>query len=91
MNYLLAFLFGGAVCAVGQVVLDRTRIKQADLMVILVVIGSFISALGFYNPLVKTFGAGLGALEGGIISAAPVLGVAILIGFIIGLLFRPKG
>lgn len=116
MNYVLAFLFGGVVCAVGQIVLDRTRIKQADLMVILVVIGSFVSALGFYDPLVKTFGAGasvlvanfghimtqgvikgfaengiLGALEGGLISAAPVLGVAILFGFIIGLLFRPKG
>ena len=58
MNYLLAFLFGGLVCAAGQVVLDKSKLTQADLMVILVVVGSLLSALGLYKPLVDTFGAG---------------------------------
>lgn len=58
MSYLLAFLFGGLVCAAGQVVLDKSKLTQADLMVILVVVGSLLSALGLYKPLVDTFGAG---------------------------------
>ncbi|MDD2430092.1 MAG: SpoVA/SpoVAEb family sporulation membrane protein [Firmicutes bacterium] len=61
MNYLLAFLFGGVICAIGQVILDKSKLTQADLMVILVIFGSLASALGLYKPLVDMFGAGASA------------------------------
>ena len=49
MNFLLAFLFGGTICALGQIVLDKSKLTQADLMVILVVLGSLISTFGFFG------------------------------------------
>lgn len=58
MSYLWAFLFGGLVCLVGQLVFDLTVLTMGHVMVLFVVLGSVLTGLGLYEPLVKTFGAG---------------------------------
>ncbi len=58
MAYLKAFLIGGALCLVGQVLIDRTKLTPARILVSYVVIGVFLGAIGIYKPLVEFAGAG---------------------------------
>ncbi|MBX6349916.1 MAG: stage V sporulation protein AE [Clostridia bacterium] len=58
MDYLLAFAFGGFLCAVAQLVVDSTRLSPAHVLVGFVVAGALASGLGLYEPLVELFGAG---------------------------------
>ena len=58
MIYLKAFLVGGALCAVGQILIDRTKMTPARILVLFVVGGAILSAAGVYEPLVKWAGAG---------------------------------
>ncbi|MBQ0110699.1 MAG: SpoVA/SpoVAEb family sporulation membrane protein, partial [Oscillospiraceae bacterium] len=58
MKYLLAFVFGGALCLVGEVLICRTKLTPARILVGFVVVGAFLSAVGLYTPLVDIFGAG---------------------------------
>jgi stage V sporulation protein AE len=60
MEYLKAFLVGGAICAVVQIVLDNTKLMPGRVMVILVCIGAILGAVGIYEPFVKWAGAGAG-------------------------------
>lgn len=58
MSFLLSFLVGGAICAVGQLLLSRTRLTSARILVLLVVVGVALTALDLYEPLVGFAGAG---------------------------------
>lgn len=58
MNYIWAFLVGGAFCAVAQILLDKTRLTPARILVGYVVAGVFLGALGIYPLLVEFAGAG---------------------------------
>ena len=58
MDYLKAFLIGGALCAIGQIFIDKTKLTPARILVGFVVGGVVLSALGFYEPLVEFAGAG---------------------------------
>ncbi|MEG0179899.1 MAG: stage V sporulation protein AE [Oscillospiraceae bacterium] len=58
MNYLYAFLVGGALCVIGQLLIDYTKLTPARILVIYVVSGVLLSALGLYEPLSKFAGAG---------------------------------
>ena len=58
MEYVKAFLVGGAICAVVQVVMDNTKLMPGRIMVLLVVIGSILGALGIYQPFSDWAGAG---------------------------------
>lgn len=58
MDYLKAFLVGGAICAVVQILLDNTKLLPGRVMVILVCIGAVLGALGIYEPFAKWAGAG---------------------------------
>ena len=58
MDYLKAFLLGGVLCAIGQILIDKTKLTPARILVIYVVAGVFLGALGVYEPLVKWGGAG---------------------------------
>ncbi|MDR1692838.1 MAG: stage V sporulation protein AE [Oscillospiraceae bacterium] len=58
MTYLNAFLLGGFLCAMGQVIIDRTRLTPARILVLYVVAGVAFSAVGLYQPLVNWAGAG---------------------------------
>lgn len=58
MDYLKAFLVGGLLCMAGQVLIDRTKLTPARILVSFVVIGVFLGAVGIYEPLVEFAGAG---------------------------------
>ncbi len=60
MDYLWAFLVGGAICAVVQIFIDKTKLMPGRIMVGLVVIGTILGAIGIYEPLVEWAGAGAG-------------------------------
>ena len=58
MNYLWAFIIGGLICVVGQVLIDYTKLTPARILVLFVCIGAFLTLIGVYEPLVKLAGAG---------------------------------
>ena len=58
MMLLKAFLVGGALCAVGQIIIDKTRLTPARMLSGYVVAGVLLSALGLYQPLADFAGAG---------------------------------
>ena len=115
MEYVKAFLVGGALCVVGQVLIDRTNLTPARILVCDVVAGVILGGLGIYQPFIDWAGAGasvpltgfgsllakgvkqaveekgvLGALTGGLTSAAGGITAAVFFGFAACLLFRAK-
>lgn len=58
MDYLWAFLIGGAFCLIGQILIDKTKLTPARILVCYVVIGVLLGAIGVYQPLVDFAGAG---------------------------------
>ena len=58
MQYLLAFLVGGAICVIGQLLLSFTRLTSARILVLFVVTGVVLGGIGVYQPLVDFAGAG---------------------------------
>ena len=58
MDYLKAFLVGGTLCLIGQMLIDRTRLTPARILVSYVVIGVILGAVGIYKPLAEFAGAG---------------------------------
>ena len=58
LDYVFAFLVGGAICAVGQILIDKTSLTPARVLVTFVVAGVALTAVGLYDPLVRLAGAG---------------------------------
>lgn len=58
MDYLKAFFIGGLLCLVGQILIDRTKLTPARILVSYVVIGVFLGAVGVYKPFAEFAGAG---------------------------------
>lgn len=58
MDYLKAFLIGGLFCLIGQILVDKTKLTPARILVGYVVTGVLLGAIGVYEPLVKFAGAG---------------------------------
>lgn len=58
MDYLNAFLCGGLLCAVGQIIIDKTKLTPARILTGYVVAGVFLQAVGIYQYLVDWGGAG---------------------------------
>ena len=58
MEFLRAFVIGGAFCAVGQILIDKTRLTPARILVSFVVAGVVLSSLGLYEPIREFGGAG---------------------------------
>lgn len=56
--YLAAFLCGGILCLIGQILIDKTKLTPARILVIYVVAGVVLGASGLYRPLVSLCGAG---------------------------------
>jgi stage V sporulation protein AE len=115
MNYIWAFIIGGAICVVGQILLSKTAMAPARILVLFVTLGVFLTALGLYEPLVKLAGAGaevpltgfgyslakgvfkgvdqyglLGAITGGITGTAGGITAAIVFGYLVAVIFKPK-
>ncbi len=58
MEYLKAFLVGGTLCAIGQVLIEFTKLTPARILVAYVVSGVFLGAIGLYENLIDFAGAG---------------------------------
>ena len=58
MDYVKAFVVGGIFCLIGQVLIDKTKLTPARILVSYVVIGVILGAIGIYKPLVEFAGAG---------------------------------
>ena len=58
MPYVWAFVIGGSFCVIAQILIDRTRLTPARILVTYVVVGVFLGAVGLYEPLVRLAGAG---------------------------------
>ena len=66
MDYLKAFLIGGIICALSQILIDKTKLTPARILTGYVVLGVILTAIGLYGPLVDWAGAG---------ASVPLLGV----------------
>ena len=58
MDYINAFWVGGLICALVQILLEKTKLLPGRVMVILVCLGAVLGAVGFYQPLMDYAGAG---------------------------------
>jgi len=58
MEYIKAFLVGGAICAIVQILLDKTKLLPGRVMVLLVCSGAVLGFLGLYEPFSQWAGAG---------------------------------
>lgn len=115
-SYWAAFLVGGLISLIGQLLMDLTKMTPAHVMSTLVVAGAILNGLGVYEPLIKFAGAGAtvpitsfgNALAQGALAEANQHGLigivtgifevtsagissAIIFGFIVAVLFKPKG
>ena len=115
MDYLKAFIVGGGICVLGQILIDKTKLTSARILVLFVVIGCFLGGIGIYEHIVDFAGAGatvplpgfgynlakgvmrevdnvglIGALTGGMKSAAAGISAAIVFALMAALAFDPK-
>ncbi|MBQ4316234.1 MAG: SpoVA/SpoVAEb family sporulation membrane protein, partial [Oscillospiraceae bacterium] len=58
MEFLRAFLVGGLLCGIGQILIDRTKLTPARILTGYVVTGVILSAIGLYGPIADFAGAG---------------------------------
>ncbi len=58
MDYIKAFIIGGILCLIGQILIDKTKLTPARILVCYVVTGVVLGAIGVYEPLVEFAGAG---------------------------------
>lgn len=58
MDYLKAFIVGGLICVIGQILLDKTKLTSARILVLFVVLGCILQGFGIYEYLVDFAGAG---------------------------------
>ena len=58
MELLKAFFFGGLLCLIGQILVDKTKLTPARILVSYVVAGVFLGAIGVYKPFAEFAGAG---------------------------------
>ena len=58
MDYLKAFIVGGIICALVQVLMEKTKMMPGRIMVLLVCLGAVLGAIGVYEPFSKWAGAG---------------------------------
>lgn len=113
-----AFIVGGVICVIGQLLMDLTKpaFTPAHVLVTFVTGGVILGGLGLYEPLVKIGGAGasiplsgfgnilakgaisavqqrgiLGAFSGGVEAAAVGIAAAVFFGYLMAVIFNPKG
>lgn len=112
---LKAFIVGGIICIIGQILIDKTKLTPARILVAFVTTGAILGGLGWYKYLIDFAGCGatvpltgfgnllskgaieavktqgfLGALIGGVKSAAAGISAAVFFGYIASLVSKPK-
>ena len=58
MDYIKAFIIGGGICVIGQLLMDHTKMLPGRVMVLFVVAGVLLGAIGIYEPFAKWGGSG---------------------------------
>ena len=58
MDFVMAFIVGGLICAIGQILIDATKLTPAHVLVLFVTLGAVLSGVGLYQPLVDIGKAG---------------------------------
>lgn len=58
MDYLRAFIVGGIICVIGQILMDKTKLTPAHVLVLFVTSGVILTAIGIYEPIVEFGGGG---------------------------------
>ena len=58
MDYVIAFVVGGVICALTQILMEKTKMLPGRIMVLLVCLGAFFSFIGLYEPFTEFAGAG---------------------------------
>jgi stage V sporulation protein AE len=115
MDYIKAFVVGGLICVIGQIIMDTTKLTPAHILVIFVTSGVILTSIGIYEPLVKYAEAGamvplpgfgyalckgaiegakkkglIGAFTGGVEAGAGGVAAAIIFGYIMAIVSKPK-
>ena len=88
MLLLKCFIVGGLICVIGQILIDKTKLTSARILVLFVTIGAILGGLGIYKYLIDF--AGAGAFVGGVKASAGGIAAAIFFGYIASLLAKPK-
>ncbi len=114
-QFIWAFVVGGILCVIAQILIDKTKLTPARILVMYVTAGVILGAVGLYKPLVDFAGAGatvpltgfgylisegvreavdkqglLGALTGGLTSAAGGIAAALCFGYLAAVFFKGK-
>ncbi len=58
MQYVNAFIVGGLICVIGQIIINKTKLTPAHVLVLFVTLGAVLTAVGIYEPIVEFGGAG---------------------------------
>ena len=58
MDYISAFIVGGLICVIGQILIDFTKLTPGRILVVFVVLGAIVGAFGWYDKLIDIGGAG---------------------------------
>ena len=105
MDYVNAFWVGGLICALVQILMEKTKMLPGRIMVLLVCLGTLLGAIQVYEPFVE-FGFGnvlwkgvkeavdqygfLGIFMGGFQASAVGISAALVFGYLASLIFQPK-
>ena len=113
--FVKAFLIGGGICLIGQIIINFTHLTNGKILVLLLIAGAVLEGFGLYSKLIEFAGAGAsipisgfgcalvkgavksahqegvyGALKGGLAACATGISVAIVAGYLVAVLFRPR-
>ncbi len=115
LMFLKAFLVGGGICLLGQIIINWTHLTNGKILVLFLVLGAVLEGFGLYSPLVEFAGAGAsvpisgfgcalvkgavksaktegfyGALKGGLAACATGVSIAIVSGYFVSVVFKPR-
>ena len=115
LMFLKAFLVGGGICLIGQIIINYTHLTNGKILVLFLVAGAVLEGFGLYSKLVEFAGAGAsvpisgfgcalvkgavkaakedgvyGALTGGLAACATGISIAIVSGYLVSVIFRPR-
>ena len=115
LMFVKAFLVGGGICLIGQIIINFTHLTNGKILVLFLIAGAILEGLGVYGKLVEFAGAGAsvpisgfgsalvkgaiksakqdgvyGALTGGLATCATGISIAIVSGYLVAVLFRPR-
>ena len=115
LMFVKAFLVGGGICLIGQIIINWTHLTNGKILVLFLVAGAILEGFGLYSKLVDFAGAGAsvpisgfgcalvkgavkaakkdgvyGALTGGLAACATGISIAIVSGYLVSVIFRPR-